>query len=691
MARSVNIGGAKVTLSGDSAELEKALGKVSTAFQKQELALQKAQRRADRTGKSFAALTKHAKAFAGIAIGAAVAGFSAAGFRAADASAKFGASLAEVSMRLGVLPSQLYAIRNAFEDDGVAIAKTDQNLTALSRRFAANAPKLRETAEKVGIAWHEWRETGGDLAKLMPIIAEAMAGTATQAEKLNFLQEAGSSSARVWLTALQRADFSKLTGQYREQAKSLDVVAGKLKDYDQVITNVARAEQLQAAEAVAKNTEAYGHFALLMSDLKLKAIEAASFIGKLYGHMKQLLDYAAEEARKHGNVEAVARGGDTRGARLLQSEEDAKKLARAYRRAKDDLNDLQAAQRAGLPNIWESDIDRAVEKVDELAAAWRRLTETAGKGPQLIAPRHVEADVVGKADAAMPEGYEAPSGDWSRWARYGAAVEKATEIAKEGAEERAQAAETAAEREKRALEAAANSMEHYQAQVWAAIANRQAEAQEIAEAEIREAHEKGIEDRKRQEEEYAEWYEQMLADRIEAVRAAKEAEREAVDEFIDRIKIDMEDFSNTFKSLIAELIREVARLALTGQSEALSGLWSLIGGGGGYVSPGNPHRQYGGPVQAGRAYVVGEAGPELFVAGASGFVTPNDRLAAMGGGGTTVNFSPIIQGAPDPAAIRTQLDAAFPEFARRVRAMDLRDGRRNSRYRGVLAKAPREG
>lgn len=55
---------------------------------------------------------------------------------------------------------------------------------------------------------------------------------------------------------------------------------------------------------------------------------------------------------------------------------------------------------------------------------------------------------------------------------------------------------------------------------------------------------------------------------------------------------------------------------------------------------GNPHRQFGGPVQAGKSFLVGEAGPELFTPRLSGFVTPHDEL---GGGGVTVRQEIHIQ------------------------------------------------
>mgnify|MGYP003109400159 FL=1 len=50
-------------------------------------------------------------------------------------------------------------------------------------------------------------------------------------------------------------------------------------------------------------------------------------------------------------------------------------------------------------------------------------------------------------------------------------------------------------------------------------------------------------------------------------------------------------------------------------------------------------REKGGPVTAGRPYLVGEKGPELFVPGQSGGIVPNHGLAMAGGGDTNVNIT----------------------------------------------------
>jgi hypothetical protein len=85
-----------------------------------------------------------------------------------------------------------------------------------------------------------------------------------------------------------------------------------------------------------------------------------------------------------------------------------------------------------------------------------------------------------------------------------------------------------------------------------------------------------------------------------------------------------------------------------------------LGGGGGshHLLPGSfPGRATGGPVSAGKPYIVGEKRPELFVPNTSGYIVPRVPSAVSRGGGQSLTFAPTInaQGA-DPAAI-TRLEA----------------------------------
>ncbi len=86
------------------------------------------------------------------------------------------------------------------------------------------------------------------------------------------------------------------------------------------------------------------------------------------------------------------------------------------------------------------------------------------------------------------------------------------------------------------------------------------------------------------------------------------------------------------KAFVVEIIKAIAKaLILKALTAAFSGGTGILGGAlGGLL--GFSGRANGGPVGAGSPYMVGEAGPELFVPNTSGSIVPNMALA--GGGGT---------------------------------------------------------
>jgi len=73
---------------------------------------------------------------------------------------------------------------------------------------------------------------------------------------------------------------------------------------------------------------------------------------------------------------------------------------------------------------------------------------------------------------------------------------------------------------------------------------------------------------------------------------------------------------------------------------------ALSSGGGGGLWNNIPGRAHGGPVAAGRAYVVGERGPELFVPNMAGRIEASSRLApaSSGTGGGNVYIELTVQG-----------------------------------------------
>ena len=112
----------------------------------------------------------------------------------------------------------------------------------------------------------------------------------------------------------------------------------------------------------------------------------------------------------------------------------------------------------------------------------------------------------------------------------------------------------------------------------------------------------------------------------------------------------------SFKSLINSILADVARMAaqnivkgifgaILGPSSTLFG--SLFGGA----------RASGGPVQAGKSYIVGERGPEMVRFGRAGTVIPNSRLMEggdYGGGMTQVVYNISAVDAPSFKALVSQ-------------------------------------
>lgn len=127
-------------------------------------------------------------------------------------------------------------------------------------------------------------------------------------------------------------------------------------------------------------------------------------------------------------------------------------------------------------------------------------------------------------------------------------------------------------------------------------------------------------------------------------------------------KLGFEDLGKTALSVLDQIAAEAVRGGVTalvsGGGASASGLGGLLAG----LLNGAPGRATGGPVSPGRAYLVGERGPELFVPTAAGAV----RAAAGSDGGRTINVAISIRaGAGDaPRA----LQQSSRQVARAVKA-----------------------
>ena len=130
------------------------------------------------------------------------------------------------------------------------------------------------------------------------------------------------------------------------------------------------------------------------------------------------------------------------------------------------------------------------------------------------------------------------------------------------------------------------------------------------------------------------------------------------------------DFKTLADSIIADIIRIQVRQNITGplaanMGGAMSWLGNLLGPSTQAAAPVAElaFAATGGPVTAGSPYVVGEAGPEMFVPKSSGNIIPNNQL----GGGTTVNNVFYLSGAVDSRS-QAQIAAAAGQGVARAMA-----------------------
>lgn len=127
--------------------------------------------------------------------------------------------------------------------------------------------------------------------------------------------------------------------------------------------------------------------------------------------------------------------------------------------------------------------------------------------------------------------------------------------------------------------------------------------------------------------------------------------------------VEGEALSDVLKGLAQDVLRVLVRESVTNPlTDAVQGVFAGAGKGGlsGFFSNlFGGFRANGGPVMPGKAYVVGERGPELLIPGTAGTVVP-------GGGGVTVN----VIGAPSQPQVRErtangrrQIDLVFADAA----------------------------
>ena len=137
---------------------------------------------------------------------------------------------------------------------------------------------------------------------------------------------------------------------------------------------------------------------------------------------------------------------------------------------------------------------------------------------------------------------------------------------------------------------------------------------------------------------------------------------------IQRGKFGFEDLRKVALSVLSEIAAASLRSGLnslfSGGGESGGGLLASLGS----IFGGEPGRATGGPVSPGRAYRVGERGPELFVPTSSG------RIEAGGSGGGSANIRLTINVSDNGRGSAPEaLQRSSRHVARAVRAALARD------------------
>ena len=205
--------------------------------------------------------------------------------------------------------------------------------------------------------------------------------------------------------------------------------------------------------------------------------------------------------------------------------------------------------------------------------------------------------------------------------------------------------------------------------------------------------------------------------RLEAIKAADEADRAAKKALADKNKQDAKNLQDliekykqyqglvndisrsvesglmsiaertktveeAFRDMAADIIRQLYRVLVVQQMvgsfnaaepEKSSGLAGFLGG---MFKP----RAKGGPVTAGQPYLVGERGPELFVPSSNGGVVANDK---MGGGVTVVQNLNISTGVSQ--TVRAEIRNLMPQIAETAKSAVVDSKRRGGNYGKAFA------
>lgn len=172
----------------------------------------------------------------------------------------------------------------------------------------------------------------------------------------------------------------------------------------------------------------------------------------------------------------------------------------------------------------------------------------------------------------------------------------------------------------------------------------------------------------------SETYRRALEDLKGGLSSAKDY-AEALEGSFESAFVSFVTGASSAKEAAAQLLGQLAQLFAQSAFQSLLGGSGFFGAVGGFLAGG---RAGGGPVEAGRSYMVGESGPERVYMTGNGYVVPNNALRGGGAGGVTVNFSIDARGAVEGvgAEVRREVAGLLPEIQRQAVAATLQSAKR---------------
>jgi hypothetical protein len=148
---------------------------------------------------------------------------------------------------------------------------------------------------------------------------------------------------------------------------------------------------------------------------------------------------------------------------------------------------------------------------------------------------------------------------------------------------------------------------------------------------------------------------EQAADKLNGTKKMFDDLGNSIGRTINQAILMQTSWTNALKAILIQLAEVIIKM------ELLQWLDDQGGGGGwmsSFISGLAGGKASGGSVAGGSSYLVGEAGPEIFTPGSSGYITPN---GAISGAGVVVNQYVDARGATDPAATELAVRRALTE------------------------------